>query len=79
MNDCFKEAAVFSVTSYSPDLFIWQETNVEVFVHLDIVDATADGRNHDDLPLLSLKLLHGSHLIPWRETEFRDFQPSLII
>lgn len=45
------------------DLFIWQESNVEVFVHLDIVDAAADGGDHDDLPLLSLKLLHRPHLM----------------
>lgn len=49
------------------DLFIRQESNVEVFVHLDIVDAAADGGDHDDLPLLSLELLHRPHLIKKRK------------
>lgn len=49
------------------DLLICQESNVEVFVHLEIVDAAADCRHHDDLPLLALKLLHRPHLIPTKE------------
>lgn len=44
------------------NLFTWQESNVEIFIHLHVVDAAADSGNHDDLPLLSLKLLHRAHL-----------------
>lgn len=63
-----KDLAGFIITSYGEegiktDLFIWQESNIEVFVHPDIVDAAADSGDHDDLPLLSLKLLHRPHLI----------------
>lgn len=43
-------------------LLIWEETNVEVLVHPDIVDATTDSRNYDDFSLLTLKLFHWPHL-----------------
>lgn len=45
------------------NLFIRQESNIEVCVHFDVVDAAADGGDHNDLPLLSLKLLHRTNLI----------------
>lgn len=51
------------LTSLTADnLFIREEPDVEVLVHLDVVAAAPDGGDHDDLPFLSLKLLHGPHL-----------------
>lgn len=39
-------------------LHVGKEADVEVLVHLDVVDTAADGRHHDDQSLLSLELFH---------------------
>lgn len=43
-------------------LFIWQESNVKVTVHLDVAGAAADSWHHDDPSFLPLKFLHWPHL-----------------